>query len=133
MNRLVVHSTTHVIILTACSKIVFCKALTLWIFFFSRLPEEGGKFLSQSTFAVSFKDIHNNIFWLILKSGCLFLSSILPVVCFMVLRTPPYLSYFFKSGAASQLQYVDLFHLLVSGRASAAIEQFHVISASLLP
>ena len=132
MNRLVVHSTAHVIILTACSKIVFCKALTLWIFFFSRLPEEGGKFLSQS-FAVSFKDIHNNIFWLILKSGCLFLSSILPVVCFMVLRTLPYLSYFSDSGAASQLQYVDLFHLLVSGRASAAIEQFHVISASLLP
>ena len=45
---------------------------------------------SLSPLLYPLKDIHYNIFFwggggVILKSGCLFLSSILPVVCFMVL------------------------------------------------
>ena len=41
---------------------------------------------SLSPLLYPLKDIHYNIFGgVILKSGCLFLSSILPVVCFMVL------------------------------------------------
>ena len=71
-------------------------------------------FLSYS-FAVSFKDIQNNIFLANPKIRMSLPKSILPVLRFKVLRTLPYLSYFSNLGAPFQLQYLDLSHLLVSG------------------
>ena len=101
MNRLVVHSTTHVIILIACSKIVFCKALTLWIF--------PGKVVSFSLSPLLYPSRIS-----IITFFGLFLSSILPVVCLMVLRTLPYLSYLSNSGAPSQLLYQQISFIFLS-------------------
>ena len=88
--------------------------LYIYIYIYTHSFSKRLIFLSHS-FAVSFTDIQNNIFLANPKIRMSLPKSILPVLRFKVLRTLPYLSYFSNLGAPFQLQYVDLFHLLVSG------------------